>query len=94
MKHTPWFEGQLRPQRVGVYRRRRQVHQHVANQPIKHVQRYALRDGAAWRTEGKTIEDANKAEDVSAYQELPWQGLTEEEAAEEARLRAEATCLS
>ena len=92
MKHTPWFEGELKPQRVGVYRRRRKQHEHVTNRIPKTVHRFNLWDGAAWRCEGRTIEDAYKAEDVSAYQDCEWQGLTEEEAAEEARLRGEAAC--
>jgi hypothetical protein len=92
MKHTPWFEGESKPVRVGVFRRRRKLHQHIPSQRGDTVHRYALWDGSAWRTEARTIEDAYKAEDVSAYQSLDWQGLTEAEAAEEARLREEAAC--
>lgn len=94
MKHTPWFEGEIKPQRVGVYRHRRKAHEHVTNRTPKTVQRFNLWDGQAWRTEARSIEDRLQGRDISAYQDVEWQGLTEEEAAEEARLRAEASCLS
>lgn len=94
MKHTPWFEGELKPARPGVYRRRRVPFAHVPSQQKPRQSRYALFDGVAWRTEARTIEDACKAEDVSAYQALEWQGLKEAEAVEAARLLREVACLS
>jgi hypothetical protein len=91
VKHTPWFEGEIKPIRVGVYRRRRVPFAHIPSQQKTAVHRFALFDGTNWRTEARTIEDAYKADpaDISAYQDLPWQGLTEDEAREEARLLQE-----
>ena len=96
MQMTPWFEGEVKPIRVGVYRRRRYPHQHVANKPATRIQRFAYFDGQHWYPEHKSVKaalqhgiDALGTDDVSAYQECEWQGLTEAEAAEAEAARVE-----
>lgn len=86
-KHTPWFEGQIKPTRVGVYRTRREPYAHIPSQRARAGRvRFNYFDGHVWYPGYPTAEEAYRkglkhveAHDPGAYQDLEWQGLTEAE---------------
>jgi hypothetical protein len=68
MNPTPWFPGEVKPVREGVYQR-------VYNRDFKDL-RYCFWDGQLWRVGYKTIEES--AEYIRGFahsQKLPWRGI-------------------
>jgi len=72
--HTPWFDGEHRPDRHGPYQRRRPRYDHVGNLPPKMVTRYHKFDGVQWYVGANSPEKAMRQTEPSAYQSLPWRG--------------------
>ena len=68
-KKTPWFDGSVKPVRVGVYQRR------YSNGLIL----YSLWDGARWMLNAETANEAAgtgaRWKDASPHQFIPWRGL-------------------
>lgn len=66
-KLTPWYPGDVKPVRIGVYRR---------EYPNQKLPRYCLWDGARWHWCAATTQDAEgEGEYISANQNLRWRGL-------------------
>lgn len=69
MKMTPWFPGDVKPVRVGVYQR----HYSFENDRFCHW------NGLFWSNNGRTVDIADQFSEVeSRVQDLPWRGLAEE----------------
>jgi hypothetical protein len=67
---TPWFDGDVKPARVGVYERR---------YPNPNPNRYSYWNGLWWMFSGATIEGAASVErTVSTCQDAAWRGLAED----------------
>jgi hypothetical protein len=68
MKLTPWFTGDQRPVRVGVYLRK--------YSDSEKYEGYSYFDGAKWSTFGITPQVALCERYItSVYQNLPWRGV-------------------
>ena len=63
---TQWFEGCLKPKRVGVYQRMYLPHTDVL---------FCFFDGDEWRTNGISPCDAATKKFGSLWQDEPWRGL-------------------
>jgi hypothetical protein len=65
-KLTPWFDGQIIPDREGVYQR-----------DYSGDIQYCLYTNLFWRRPADTVAEAEKETHMSGWQELPWRGLAE-----------------
>lgn len=63
-KLTPWFSGDVKPARSGVYVR-----------DLGFAVLYAMWNDAAWLDGRRSAEDTRYVTTVSAYQNAPWRGL-------------------
>lgn len=66
MTETPWFPGHIKPVHFGVYKRR---------DSVGHVTFSKWR--GFWCVARARAEDAAEENDLSAWQDLEWRGLTE-----------------
>ena len=70
MKLTPWFSGDQKPVRVGVYQRK------YVDQPNFSFALYAYWDGLRFGSYGHTPAEAKHHKDTqSNIQNLPWRGV-------------------
>lgn len=65
MKKTPWFDGSVKPVRVGVYER-------TFGSGETHFSKW---DGKRWNQFGNLLY-ASRQMNASGWQNLPWRGLT------------------
>lgn len=72
-KLTPWLDGDVRPAKVGVYRRK-------YHSGRKH---YSLWNGARWNVGCTTVKQAAEVGCGSSFQRLPWCGLAQDPNAKE-----------
>ena len=71
MKLTPWFSGDQKPVRVGVYQRKNSEYEHYI--PTSH---FSYWDGAAWCASAHDMLLARAySRYVSLSQNLPWRGV-------------------
>lgn len=71
-KLTPWFDGSVKPSRIGVYM---QKDAFGARDGFQHW------DGKLWRGWGHTISEARRLKDLEIdfkHQNDPWRGLAED----------------
>lgn len=66
-KLTPWFPGDVKPVRPGVYLRE------LGGEPY-----YSRWDGFSWKFSQKTIRMAAREKQTSLNQGTPWRGLAKE----------------
>jgi hypothetical protein len=66
-KKTPWFDGSVKPVRLGVYQRR-----YVGGA------RYARWTGRYWCLPWRRVATAAQDTAASFFERLPWRGLAEE----------------
>ena len=64
MKKTPWFPGDVKPVRPGVYERQYEVGVY-----------YSQFDGSTWRCGWRDAHTAINETRVSPFQANPWRGL-------------------
>lgn len=65
---TPWFDGSIKPARVGVYERN-------YGDGYSYGREYSFWDGRRWMCPCYSPDDAARETAVSAYQKEPWRGL-------------------
>lgn len=70
IKETPYFDGKVKPHRIGVYRRK------VSKYNDRTI--FSMWDGRNWLYGSSSPEGAARQRMVSAYQRLPWCGLPED----------------
>jgi hypothetical protein len=63
---TPWYPGDVKPVRVGVYERK------------SHTGTFSYWDGKRWGMGAHFARQAANDRDPSAFQREPWRGLTKE----------------
>lgn len=68
MKLTQWFDGNIKPVRVGVYQREYGYGKLF----------YCKFDGKNWLVCYLTIEEADSCCSLSVCQDVPWRGLAEQ----------------
>lgn len=69
MKLTPWFEGDVKPHRIGVYERG------MNGCPLPHP--FYFWDGQYWRGMGETTVEKIVGQNISVFQKIQWRGLAE-----------------
>ena len=67
MKKTPWFPGNVKPSRPGVYERK------FGQLGL----RFSKFDGNVWLSPAPFVEMAERSTSISGYQSDPWRGLAE-----------------
>lgn len=73
---TPWYPGDVKPARDGVYQRLYDEGTDVEGPE------YCLFKDGIWMTWCKSPEEASEESDDSAFQGLPWRGLARDDAIE------------
>ena len=69
-KKTPWFDGDVKPMRVGVYER-----DDSATWLGDGSEAFSFWDGHYWMALSLDIDSANSRNYPSQFQLLPWRGL-------------------
>lgn len=72
LKLTPWYKGNQKPKRVGVYQRDYGEGRHLAGDLV-----YSMWNGEEWLSYGETPEIAASKRYPSADQSADWRGLAE-----------------
>lgn len=71
-KLTPWFPGDVKPARPGVYKRKRPV-------GLRAFGCFSYWDGRRWRMSSSSLKEAGTLPRTpSLFQQLPWRGLTQD----------------
>ena len=71
MKLTPWYPGDVKPVRVGVYQR-----DYSGTTFSCHRSQYCYWNGRHWGMYGTTVSSAKRwSYAVSGWQVLPWRGV-------------------